>query len=328
MTQRNITAEDLYRFSIVGDPQVSPDGTRIAYVVKTIDRETNAYRTSIWLAPVTGGLGAAQPFTSDGRNPRWSPDGTKLAFVSDRAGPLPTPIGDEGAGKRDKRLGKGKPQIWVIPVQGGEARQLTFAEHGAGAPLWSPDGTRVLFTADVGDFPEVPEHDGKPEPRVHRVKDIIYRFNGAGYIYQNRTHLFVIPAEGGVAQQLTDGDWNDGDATWSPDGRQIAFASDRHADRWRMMRGEIWLMNADGSNQHALLSEENFNYIEPAWSPDGQQIACFGHAQFGSGGHADVFVVRPGASPRNLTEHATIEFGDSVGSDMRNDHAASTPRWA
>ena len=328
MGKRSITAEDLYRFRIASDPQVSPDGQRIAFVVKTIERETNTYHTAIWVAPVTEGFGAAQPFTSDGSQPRWSPDGSHIAFVSERTGPLPEPGKDVPTGKRDKRMGKGKGQVWVIPAYGGEARQVTFAEQGASDPVWSPDGTRILFAAQVGDFPEVPEHDGKPEPRVHHIKELIYRFNGPGYIYQSRSHLFVVPVAGGAATQLTDGDWNDGAAAWSPDGSQIAFESDRHADRWRMMRGEIWLMNADGSNQHAVLAEESFNYFSPAWSPDSQQLAVFGLADFGSGGHADVFVLRPGASPRNLTEYATIEFDDAIGGDMRNDHADATPRWA
>ncbi len=327
MAQRPITAEDLYRWQWVGDPQVSPDGQRIAFVLKTIDRETNEYRNAIWLTPTGGGLGAATQFTSDGTTPRWSPDGSQLAFVSARQGPLPAPPEGEDAGKRDKRLGKGKPQVWVIPAHGGEARQVTFAKYGAGDPTWAPDGSKLLFTARTGDPPEIPEHNGKREPRSHRITRIMYRFNNAGYIYEQRTHLFVVPAAGGEVTQLTDGDWDNGSATWSPDGKQIAFESDRHEDRWYVPRGEIWAMNADGSNQHAILASDELEAAHPAWSPDSQQIAFLGGPMWHGGGHSDVYVMRPGEQPRCLTEAHYETFSDAIGSDMRTDHPDVTPVW-
>lgn len=328
MTQRNITADDLYRIKWVSDPQVSPDGQRILFARKTIDRETNEYRNAIWLAPTTGGLGAAYQFTSDGTTPRWSPDGSQIAFVSTRKGPMPDPQGDEDPGKRDKRCGKGKPQIWVMPALGGEARQITFAKYGAGDPKWSPDGQQILFTATTGDLPEIPEHDGKREPRSHRITRIMYRFNNRGYIYEQRTHLFVVPAAGGAMRQLTDGDWDDGSAAWSPDGTQILFCTDRHEDRWYTPTSEIWLMGADGSNPRALLADDVSEYYDPAWSPDGTQIAFLGGPQWGAGGHTDVFVMRMGEAPRCLTTAHFQTFSDSIGSDMRTDHADPTPVWA
>jgi dipeptidyl aminopeptidase/acylaminoacyl peptidase len=328
MTQRNMTADDLYRLTWVADPHISPDGQRIAFVRKTIDRETNEYRNAIWLAPVTAGLGAATPFTADGTSPRWSPDGKQLAFVSARKGVLPAPQEGEDPGKRDKRCGKGKPQIWVLPAFGGEARQVTFAKYGASSPVWSPDGSKILFSAQTGDPPEIPEHDGKREPRSHRITRIMYRFNGQGYIDEQRTHLFVVSATGGEPTQLTDGDWDDGSAAWSPDGTQIVFGTDRHEDRWYVPRGEIWLMNADGSHPHAVLADNDMEYYAPAWSPDGTHLALLGGGMWGSGGHVDVYVMRLGESPRCLTTGHFQTFADAIGSDMRSDHADATPQWA
>lgn len=325
---RSITPEDLYRFKLVGDPQVSPDGQRIAYIVKTIEKELNKYRTAIWMAPVAGGLGAATRFTADGASPRWSPDGQTLAFVSDRPGTLPEPNEGESGGERDKRCGKGKGQIWLIPASGGEARQLTFAKHGASNPTWSPDGQRLAFTADTGDEPEIPEHDGKPEPRSHRITRMVYRFNGQGYVYELRTHLFVVAASGGEAQQITDGDWDDGHPAWSPDGKTLAFNSDRSEDRWRWGHGEVWLVNDDGSNPRPLLAIADHDFQNPAWSPDGTLIATQGSKRH-DGQHVDIYVVASaGGEPRNLTAQQFIMFDDAIGGDMRNDHGDPTPRWS
>ncbi len=329
MSTRSIVADDLYGMRWVAEPQVSPDGQRIAFVVKTVERETNEYRTSIWVAPVAGGLNAATPFTADGSVPRWSPDGHALAFVSARTGPLPAPDEGEDAAKRDKRCGKGKPQIWLMPVAGGEAHQLTFAKYGAGGPVWSPDGTRLLFTASTGDLPDVPEHNGKSEPRSHRITAFMYRFNGRGYINEQRSHLFVVPAAGGAPTQLTDGDWNDASPAWSPDGSRIAFGSDRSEDRWRMPHGAIWLMNADGSDQHVALIDPDMEYGNASWSPDGASLAVLCEPRWGSGGHTDVAVWRIGSgAPRGLTETHFETFSDTIGTDMRNDHADATPIWS
>lgn len=328
MTRRAITAADFSQFAIMGEAQIAPDGQRIAFTVQTVDREENSYRTAIWMAPVAGAIGAARLFVAEGSGPRWSPDGRTLAFVTKREGPLPAPREGEDAGARDKRCGKGKPQIWLIPVDGGEAQQLTSARNGASGPVWSPDSTRLLFSAKTGEIPEMPKHDGQPEPRARRITRALYRFNGAGYIYEQRTHLFVIPAAGGAATQLTDGDWDDDSPAWSPDGQQIAFGTDRHDDRWRFPHGEIWLMQADGLEQRPLLAEEGHDYSSPAWSPDGQQIACLGGPTWNSGGHTDVYVFRPGEAPRCLTTDHFQSFSDAIGSDMRNNHPDPTPRWS
>ncbi len=334
MTQRSITAADLYQFALLGGAQISPDGQRIAYTVTGIDHETYAYHTAIWLTTPTSQPGQERRFVARGGSPRWSPDGQTLAFVSDRAGEMPDPLHGESPADRDKRCGKGKPQIWLIPADGGEAYQLTFMRWGASTPTWSPDSTRLLFVAKTGDIPDMPEHNGEREPRVRRITRFGYRFNGAGYIYELQSHLFVVAATGGQPTQLTDGDWHDGHPTWSPDGQTIAFTTDRHDQRWLYPRGEVWLMDADGTRQRPLLAIDDHDFDAPAWSPDGMTIACLGGPQWGNGGHTDVYVVRPGqdggatAAPRCLTTDHFQTFSDAIGGDMRNDHADPTPVWS
>src|SRR5579859_4814786 len=191
---RAITVEDLYKMKFVGRPRISPDGRRIAFVITTIDEHKHEYRSAIWVAPTDGG--EARRYTggtSNANDPTWSPDGRFLAFVSTREGEL-----TDKPSKEHKKLGKDKPQIWILPVDGGEAQQQTFMEHGASSPAWSPDSKQLLFSASVGPSDEETD-DGKPLPKVRVVDNLWYRLDGVGFINERRSHLFLIAANGGEA---------------------------------------------------------------------------------------------------------------------------------
>src|SRR5438309_1437266 len=134
---------DVYELVSVSDPRVSPDGAIAAYVLTTVDREESRYTSAIWIVAVDG-TAAPRQFTFGPRNdtsPRWSPDGSRLAFVSNR--------GDE----------KAKPQLYVIPAEGGEALKLTDLAEGVEDPKWSPDGSRIVFSARVPDEADETEED-------------------------------------------------------------------------------------------------------------------------------------------------------------------------
>ena len=168
---RSLAIEDLYEMVFLSRPRISPDGKNIAYVATEIDKRTHSYRSAVWVTSAAGGV-AARRLTGEPANatdPSWSPGGDYLAFLSEREG-----AASRGEKSDQRALGKDKAQIWLLPTAGGEARQLTFLPHGASAPVWSPDGKFVAFTALVGPLDEEGE-DGKPLPKV-RVIDRLWHF--------------------------------------------------------------------------------------------------------------------------------------------------------
>lgn len=325
---RAITIEDLYQFKFLSRPRISPDGKRVAYVVTTIDERKHTYRSAIWVTPSKGG--EPKRFTAGPANissPTWSPDGRWLAFVSEREGEPSSK--DE---KEQKKHGKDKPQIWLIPTDGGEAHQLTFMQHGASNPTWSPDSKHLLFSAAVGPVDEETE-DGKPLPKARVIDRLWYRLDGVGFIYERRQHLFLVDIAGSEAQQLTDGDWDDSDPAWSPDGSHIAFVSSRAEDRWRLPNPDLYTLAIDNSKAGDLqcLTDGSISCSSPSWSPDGKTLAFLAALKLRSGGHADLYTI-PAAARRSAAKCLTPDFEgtcmDWTNSDMGDDHLMPQPAWS
>ncbi|HEX5503701.1 MAG TPA: S9 family peptidase [Thermomicrobiales bacterium] len=336
-----ITARDLYALKFVGDPRVSPDGARVAFVVTTMDEERDDYRSRIWLAPADGSA-PPRPLTAGDRKdtaPRWSPDGRRLVFVSSRE-PRVRPAGldeDEEA----------KPQLWLLDLAGGEARQLTALKEGAGDPAWSPDGRFVVCTSRTGG-----EGDGDEEPaggkrprtkeerarakanRVRVIGTLKYKFDGQGFFDGKRRHLFVVEVDGpdGAAppapRQLTDGDWHDGAPAWSPDGRTIACTSYREPDEDVTFRSDIFVVPAAGGETRKLTASRGSS-AAPAWSPDGRTIAYLGHVE-GEGAAATTrlwTVDADGGEPVCLTADFDRDLGNSTLTDQTLPAGAAGPAW-
>jgi len=325
---RSITIEDLYSIKFLSRPRISPDGQRVAYVVTTIEEHKHEYRSAIWVAPTTGG--EARRFTTgsaNASNPSWSPDGRWLAFVSNREGELTRPNL-----KGQKKVGKGKPQIWLIPADGGEARQLTCTEHGASSPVWSPDSKRLLFSAQVGPSDEETP-DGKPLPKVRVIDRLCYRQEGVGFIHERRSHLFLIGIASGEVRQLTDGDCDNSSASWSPDGTQIAFVSNRNEDRWRIPGDDVHVLSLNHGQPGILrrLTDTSQSCLSPSWSPDGQTIAFIASPKIRAAEHFYLYTVTANTKQPVVTclsQEFEGSFMDLTNSDVGDDQLAPPPGWS
>jgi dipeptidyl aminopeptidase/acylaminoacyl peptidase len=245
--------EDVYELTGVADPRLSPDGATVACVVGRVDKDANEYRSAVWLAAADGSTTPRQ-FTGGGKadaDPRWSPDGARLAFTSNRA---------------DKAS-----QLYVMPVAGGEPRKLTSLKEDVTQAVWSPDGTRIAFVARVRDAAYDEEDEKKRRPR--RLTRLQYKLDSVGWTADRPQHLFVVPADGSAEPtQLTDGDYEDRSPVWSPDGRTIAFISARHPDWDLDLTSDLYLVDVAGGEPRRL-THGGGGFGSIAWLPDGRLAA-------------------------------------------------------
>jgi dipeptidyl aminopeptidase/acylaminoacyl peptidase len=245
---------DVYELRWASEPRVSPDGRTAAVVENWLDREENQYRGAIWLVALDGShpprrLTAGTKLDTE---PRWSPDGTRLAFTSTRDGE--------------------RKQLYVLPVGGGEAQRLTNLPEDVTDVCWSPDGTRLAFVARVRDAAYEEEDERRRAPR--RFSRLSYKLDSVGWTGDRRKHVFVVAADGSEPpRQLTDGDFEDDGVCWSPDGSRLVFSAARH-ERWDVEPYvDLYVVDAAGGEPRRLTAGDAV-YSGAAWSPDGSRIAC------------------------------------------------------
>tara|TARA_R110000868_G_scaffold37111_9_gene131505 strand:+ start:38808 stop:40802 length:1995 start_codon:yes stop_codon:yes gene_type:complete len=254
---RAIQIEDLLNLKRVGSPVISPDGDWIAYTVSETDLKEDKSETRIWMIPTKGG--EAIPMTGKGYSasqPQWSSDNKYLSFMSSKSG---------------------TSQVWTLNRMGGEAVQMTEIIQGVNSHVWSPDGTRLLLSitdAKPEELTKTKEDDKKPKPYV--IDRLQFKRDYAGYLDRYRTHLYVYTPGDTAAVQITSGDYDDSSPVWSPDGKNIAFVSNRTEEPDGNSNSDIWVVSADNTDKGANLVQVTTNPgadRSPAWSPDGKSIA-------------------------------------------------------
>ncbi len=255
-TQRYLTIDDLFKLKRVSNPQISPEGDWLAYTVSETDLEKDKSATRIWMMPTKGG--EAIPMTGKGLSagsPRWSPDGKYLSFSASR--------------------NEGKSQVWVLDRRGGEARQLTDIKQGISGFVWSPDGKKLLLSLRDPD-PEEEDKDKakKKKPKPWVIDRLQFKRDGRGYLTENLyTHLYIYTVADKSLTQITSGDFNESSPAWSPDGKRIAFVSNRTDNPDGNSDTNIWIVAADNPDKGQTLLQVTTNpgsESSPAWSPDGR----------------------------------------------------------
>ena len=254
---------DLALLRTPGVPTVSPDGRIAVVAVSRLDLEADEYRGQLWAVP-TDGSAPARPLTTGHRDsaPAFSPDGRWLAYLSAKPG--------------------GRPQLHVLPTSGGAARRLTSCPLGAGAAVWSPDSRRLAFVSRVPEEGRYGTVEGVgPEAEPPRlITTFQYRQDDVGFVADRRSQVFVValPEDGtddAAAPprpvQVTTGDADCTDVTWSPDGTELAFVSARHERADRELVTDVYVVRTDGS-QLRRVTESRADCSRPAYDRTGRTI--------------------------------------------------------
>jgi len=261
--KRHVTAEDLYRFQLIPDCRISPDGRHVVYSVRRVDRETEKTFSNLWV--VSTDAGRPRQFTygdQKDERPRWSPDGSEIAFLSNR--------GDEE-----------QPQLHIIPFDGGEARPLTDLKGEFGSFEWSPDGKQLVcqFRKKDREAIEREEDEHKKELGVvsRHITRVFYKLDGHGFLPQERWHIWTIDARTGEAGQRTEGEvYDELEPCWSPDGREIVFCSNRSEDPDLDPDAvDLFVIPAQGGDPRRLPTPVGPKE-KPTFSPDGIWVAYLG----------------------------------------------------
>lgn len=291
-----LSLSDIFQIELARDPQISPDGKKVIYVRTFADIMADQRHSNLWMVNFDGS--GNRPITSgkfSDASPKFSPDGTQVAFTSNR---------------------DGSTQIWRMWLDSGQMAKITSVTAPVSGINWSPDGKSISFVmlvpeeaAKIADLPKAPEGAKWAEP-AKVIDRLVYRFNGAGYLKTGYTHVFVVPSEGGTPRQVTNGKFqhagpvvNASEPVWSKDGKSLLISTNRHAD-WELepRNTEIYEFAID-SGAAKELTTRNGPDGAPAVSPDGKQIAYTGFDDKRQGYQVTKLYVmnRDGSGSRQLT---------------------------
>lgn len=358
--KRSITEKDLFQFNWIGDPQISPDGSRVAFVKVTVNEKKDGYNTSLWSVSMRGDEPPHRLTSGDhDSSPRWSPDGKWLAFVRSPEPPAGQPGAGPGAGAHAPA-----PQLYILPMTGGEAWRVTELPKGVSSPVWSPDGKNIAFTSTTSPEDLAKEHrakskaggkeekkedeegktteeskstsGGEPEHEsdVRVITRAVYRSNGVGYLDpKHPQHIWVVAASDSSDQtiqpkQLTSGQFNEGDPIWSKDGADIYFTTERVLEPYYdLPHTDIYSIHASGGEPTKVLTID-LGIRAVSLSPDGKRLAFCGavNEPVQSYTEPDLWVVdlATGAKPRNLTTNYDFDMCSGILGDQGTPRAGGS----
>ena len=258
---RTLRMDDVFALKDVADPRVSPDGTWVAYTVRTMDPKVDESDIDVYMAPMAGG-DALRVTTSKKpeSSPRFSPDGRTLAFLSGREGK--------------------KGQVWVLDRRGGEAVKLTDYKGGVSSFAWSPYSTRLAIVAADPD-PDAPPDDDDEKPAAERkktpppivIRRLQFKRDGEGYLRELRSHIHVFDVKGKTSVQVTTGPYDDREPAWSPDSQWISFSSNRTADADANRNSDVFVVATKAGQTPRAVASDPRSASSPVFSPDGRTIA-------------------------------------------------------
>jgi len=313
--KRVIEADDLYRLRLPAEPQLSPDGEHVLYTEHFVVRKGEKKCSNLWRVQASGG--DRRRFTvgdhSDSR-PRWSPDGRRIAFLSDRDGKRST--------------------IYTIPADGGEAERLASLQGSIGAYSWSPDGRWIACQfRPLDDAAKAREKDPKVEKLgvvARHFTRMHYKADGAGYSSPMRWGIRLVDAKSGRDRGVVEGDFDAGAPVWSPDGKKILFLASRRPDAdVRPIPADLWVVPAEGG-EPGLLATPPISKSSVSWSPDGRWLSWFGHEEPDEWWRDDHLWVMPAdgsADPRDLMRELDACAGLDVLTDAGAGPQVNPPRW-
>lgn len=308
---------DVYGMKNTSDIHVSPDGNWVVYVVSTVDTTKDSWNDDIWTTSWDGKQTIQLTnSTEDESSPLFSPDGKYISFLSSRK------IGEESDDDDDDHS-----QVWLLDRRGGEAKSISDVKSSIKDYCWSPDGKHILLVMKDQDFSDT----SKTKERLPYVIDRYhFKEDYTGYLDRRATHFYLLDIESGDIDTLTSGKYDESSPAFSPDGKQIAFVSNRTEDPDKNENSDIYVMDAKpGADMKQLTTWEGSD-TDPRWSTDGKWIAyqqSFSNEKFTMFGNNILALISSnGGTPkllsagveRNIVEHQWSKDGNSIAALMED----------